>query len=134
MPESFGVKPLPAATNPSRPIERGTIANKSAPRVNALRILFSWMENARCQKHWSPNGPANNPIAVGIPNPRRTCIPLSLNKLVKSPVTPVIPLANAWVFPGMESAQGIRMAQTASIIIIWTASVITEALIPENWE
>ena len=90
IPVSVGINPVPAAINPRIPIESGTTANITAPRPNERPILSFLIEKALCQKHWSPKGPANSPIAVGSPNPRNTSKPFSENRCPYSPLAPAI--------------------------------------------
>ncbi len=73
---STTLKPVPAAINPSIPIERGTKANKIPPSKKDFSILFSFIEKALCQKHWSPKGPDISPIVVGSPKLKNISVPL----------------------------------------------------------
>ena len=112
VPASAGTNPMPAAMNPRIPMESGTTANISAPRAKERPILSLRIENALCQKHWSPNGPANRPIAVGSPNPRNTCNPFSENSCPYSLLYPANWIA---VIPPLSlSAHGTKIAHANS--------------------
>ena len=51
VPLSAGMNPVPAAINPSIPIDSGTTANITAPSKKDFPILSFLIEKALCQKH-----------------------------------------------------------------------------------
>lgn len=88
IPVSAAAYPLPAPINPRIPMERGTTPKSNAPTKNARPILFFFTQNARCQKHWSPNGPEINPTVVGRPKPRNISTPFEDTSDLESPAIP----------------------------------------------
>ena len=134
MPASAAWKPEPAARKPTVPMAMGTRANSRAAAKNERPMRSSRMEKARCQKHWSPNGPEIRPTAVGSPKLNSTSTPEAEVREVYSPLTEPSPARTVSRPPVSRRPRATRSAPPKRMMPSWTTSVATDALMPEKRE